>query len=235
MKGWKSSVREEAEILDEFRGSCSSSSFWLAFCLVKLGWPHRKHSSNPLVSRPNTPCRRRRRSPSVAPSQPQPWRHSNPSMPIVKPSKHRYEDRSWYRREWLVRLVRGVESPATTSTSRYRTNVERWWRSRWGRHQFEGKRVDEDDHNLLDQQYPRQEAKINKHQHVSGKRLERLVEHSKSTKLLFLLLHLSTDPQSEVDWLSVYHDVGWIVIEDSWDVLAWKGIGSVRDEETSLT
>lgn len=42
-------------------------------------------------------------------------------------------------------------------------------------------------------------------------------------------------PQTEVDRLSVNHDVGAVVIEHGGDVLAGEGVGGVTDEKARLT
>ena len=42
-------------------------------------------------------------------------------------------------------------------------------------------------------------------------------------------------PEAQVDGLSVNHDVGRVIVKDSGNVLAGKGIGRVADQETRLT
>jgi len=42
-------------------------------------------------------------------------------------------------------------------------------------------------------------------------------------------------PESKIDGLSIDHDIGRIVVKDSWDVFSGEGVGGVRDEEASFT
>lgn len=42
-------------------------------------------------------------------------------------------------------------------------------------------------------------------------------------------------PQAQIDWLTVDHHVGRVVVEHGRNVLAWEGIGCVADQQTGFT
>lgn len=42
-------------------------------------------------------------------------------------------------------------------------------------------------------------------------------------------------PESEIDRLTVDHNIGRVVVEDGWDVFAGEGVCRVADQQTCLT
>lgn len=50
-----------------------------------------------------------------------------------------------------------------------------------------------------------------------------------------IILLTGSIPEAEIDWLTIDHDVGRVVIEHGGDILAGESVGRVRNEQTSLT
>ncbi len=46
---------------------------------------------------------------------------------------------------------------------------------------------------------------------------------------------LTSIPKTKIDWFAINHDVGWIIVKDSRNVLAWESVGRVRNQKTSLS
>ena len=50
-----------------------------------------------------------------------------------------------------------------------------------------------------------------------------------------VILLTSCIPKAEVYWFTIYHDIRRVIVKHCRDVFAWKGIGSVADQQACFT